>query len=285
MTDTPWFKFYASDWLAGTRGLSPAETGAYVTLLAMIYENGGPIERDDRRLARLCNCAAGGFSKVIAALIEQRKIIEIDGRLTNERAEKEMGIRSDRSEKARDSAANRWRKHEGKTKQNQRAAHASAMQTQCDGNANQKPEVRKKKEDNPPPPDPTTARAQQEAVAGVSPDEFEAVLEAAGVDWRNDISGKWLASTPRWNVDRWRALGLTHAEVLIVAAESRPKNGPPGSLAYFDQAMQRAAGRKEADPLKPIAATKTADDPADKKRASWARMTAGFDTPNARRSA
>ena len=284
MSDTPWFKFYASDWLAGTRGLSPAETGVYVTLLAMIYENGGPIERDDRRLARLCNCATGGFTKVIAALIEQRKIIEIDGRLTNERAEKEIGIRSDRSEKARDSAANRWRKHEGKPKQSQQTGHAVAMQAQCEGNANQKPEVRNQKEDNPPPPDPTTARPQQ-AVVGVSPDEFEAVLEAAGIDWRNDISGRWLASTPRWNVDRWRALGLTHAEVLIVAAESRPKNGPPGSLAYFDQAMQRAAGRKKADPLKPIAAAKPADCPGDKMLASWRRMAAGFDVPRTKRTA
>ncbi len=46
--------FYPSDWLAGTRGLSDAETGVYITLIARMYEMAGPIERDDNRLARLC---------------------------------------------------------------------------------------------------------------------------------------------------------------------------------------------------------------------------------------
>lgn len=29
---------YPSDWLAGTRGLTPAETGIYITLVCMMYE-------------------------------------------------------------------------------------------------------------------------------------------------------------------------------------------------------------------------------------------------------
>lgn len=117
-------------------------------------------------------------------------------------------------------------------------------------------------------------------------EEFEEILEVAGIDWRKDVTGKWFGSAPRWTVDRWRALDLSQAEILIILAESRPKGQPPGSLAYFDQAMQRAAGRKQADPLAPIAATKRPEDSAAaKKRASWRRMSAAFEDPNAKRTA
>ena len=37
----PWFKFYPSDWLGGTRGLTAEETGVYITMIAMMYEAGG----------------------------------------------------------------------------------------------------------------------------------------------------------------------------------------------------------------------------------------------------
>ena len=114
-------------------------------------------------------------------------------------------------------------------------------------------------------------------------DEFEEILESAGVDWRKDITGKWLGSAPRWAVSRWRDLGLSQAEILIVLAESRPRNGAPGSLAYFDQAMQRAAGRKKVAPLSPIIPTGGAlhADPAAKRRASWRKLATGLPDPGA----
>lgn len=34
MTSVPWFKFYPSDWLAGTRGLTATESGVFVRLVA-----------------------------------------------------------------------------------------------------------------------------------------------------------------------------------------------------------------------------------------------------------
>jgi uncharacterized protein YdaU (DUF1376 family) len=217
MTDTPWFKFYASDWLAGTRGLTPAETGVYITLIAMIYENGGPIERYDRRLARLCNCAPGGFAKVIAALIEQRKLIEIDGRLTNARAEKEMDIRSNRSEKARDSAENRWRKPRVKPEKNQGEADANAMRRQCDGNANQRPEARDQKERENGEPD--TAQPFEVPDRTAEQDRFpefwtaypkregKAAAQAAFITATSHVNAEWPA--PIW----WPGSNLMHGRL------------------------------------------------------------------------
>ena len=81
MSRRPFVKFFVSDWLAGTRGLSAAETGVYITLIAMMYERGGPIEEDHRRLSRLCGCAKPTFSKIIGTLADLGKISRADGRL------------------------------------------------------------------------------------------------------------------------------------------------------------------------------------------------------------
>jgi len=82
------------------------------------------------------------------------------------------------------------------------------------------------------------------------------ILEAAGIDWQSDTSGKWFGSAQRGNVERWAKLGLTHDEIIEVLAEvvARKRDGPPGSLRYFDRAMERRAGEKAAPELTPDAA-------------------------------
>ena len=77
----PWFKFFPSDWLSGVSGLSAGERGVYVTLLAMMYDHGGPIKRDDGRLSRQCGLPKVGFSRALEALIALGKITESDGTL------------------------------------------------------------------------------------------------------------------------------------------------------------------------------------------------------------
>lgn len=77
----PWFKFYPSDWLAGTRGLSAAETGVYITLISMMHEREAPLDMDDTRLARLCGLPARNFRRAIEALMDQGKLVKMDGGL------------------------------------------------------------------------------------------------------------------------------------------------------------------------------------------------------------
>ena len=99
-----WFRFFPSDWLGGTSGLSAAEKGVYVTLIALMYDQGGMVPRDDARLARQCGLPKAGLSKVIDTLVALGKI-EVDGeRLTNSRVKTEVTERENRIGAARDGA-------------------------------------------------------------------------------------------------------------------------------------------------------------------------------------
>lgn len=78
MSESPYIPFYPSDWLAGTRGLTAAETGVYITLISLMYEREQPIDMPPFRLARLCGCTIPSLSKALATLIEEGKVIETD---------------------------------------------------------------------------------------------------------------------------------------------------------------------------------------------------------------
>ena len=120
--------FYPSDWLAGTRGLSAEETGVYITLIARIYEMAGPIERDDKRLFRLCGCKSKtAFVKALEYLISEGKIIEVEGHLTNERAQKEIQNTTEKSAKAREKAQQRWDKKHRKNNGGKMQGHPRSI--------------------------------------------------------------------------------------------------------------------------------------------------------------
>lgn len=130
----PWFKFYPSDWLSGTRGLTPAETGVYVTLVCMMYENDGQLIRNDRRhdarLARRCGCTLAAFKKIIANLLSENKLVDDNGFLTNKRVQKELNERTNRVQKASDAAHHKWSKTRGNSEQNQGKSSATACTEQ-----------------------------------------------------------------------------------------------------------------------------------------------------------
>jgi uncharacterized protein YdaU (DUF1376 family) len=131
MNDAPWFKFYASDWLAGTRGMSAAEMGVYITLLAMMYDEGGPVRDDESRLARRCGIAPVTFRKIRQTLIDEGKIHLTDAGLINDRAVEELACRGKVSEAARESAFRRWDKKAEKSKADECGRNAEAMRNAC----------------------------------------------------------------------------------------------------------------------------------------------------------
>lgn len=133
MSEGPWIRFFPSDWLAGTRGMSAAETGIYITLIAMMYERGEPLADDKSRLARLCGTTPSALKSTLDALVSDGKIEVVDGGLWNEKVGAETEYRREKSGQARESAEKRWQKR----KKKQQQPHANAMQTHCDGNANQ----------------------------------------------------------------------------------------------------------------------------------------------------
>lgn len=101
-TDGPWIRFYASDWLAGTRGMTAAETGVYITLIATMYEHGEPVVRDDPRLARVCGLNTRNFTVILDRLIETDKITLSDSlKLWGRKVESEVQNRASRAERGR----------------------------------------------------------------------------------------------------------------------------------------------------------------------------------------
>lgn len=104
MSKDPWFRFFPSDWLGGTARLSAAERGVYITLLAAIYDEGGPIQRSDDRLSRICGLPKAGFRRALEALIDLGKIAVTDGMLSNSRAETELSERENLSARHREGA-------------------------------------------------------------------------------------------------------------------------------------------------------------------------------------
>ena len=138
----PWVKFYPSDWLAGTSGLTAAERGVYVTIVMLIYENEGPITVDEGRLARRCGTTKAAFKKLFQGLCDEEKLTFEGGKISNKRAEKELCNRAIRSQKAKSSADQRWNGQRGKSEQNQDPDNANALKKSCARDANQKPEAR-----------------------------------------------------------------------------------------------------------------------------------------------
>jgi uncharacterized protein YdaU (DUF1376 family) len=134
--DGPWIRFYASDWLAGTRGMTAAETGVYITLIALMYErDDGKIERDDKRLARMCGLKQHAFIAILEDLIEQGKITSEGTKLGNHRATYESQNRADRAIKARNAAL-------AKAQRNQGEVSASAPPKQSVSSAPRVPRAR-----------------------------------------------------------------------------------------------------------------------------------------------
>ena len=140
MGDKPFIKFYPSDFLGGTSGLSPAERGVYMTLLCLIYEADGPIPRDDGRLARRCGSPKAAFIRALDCLINEGKITDIDGMISNNRAEKAIVDRTNRSQTATHAANSRWAAHDEKSKENQGTSYARAKPEQCQQECQPDPE-------------------------------------------------------------------------------------------------------------------------------------------------
>jgi len=190
MSEMPWVRFFPSDWLGGTRGMSAVETGVYITLVASMYERGEPIPEDSARLSRLCGASNSAFKAALESLVEEGKILRIEGGLWNDRVGKEQVYRLEKSEVGKSAASKRWEK----SKQKQYEADADALQSQCVGNANQKPDTITIKEKE----EPLRGREASEDVRKVLFVEGVRTLQArAGLPDRRarPILAKWLQTT------------------------------------------------------------------------------------------
>lgn len=269
--------FYPTDWLAGTRGMTPAETGVYITLIAMMYEQGRLLPFDQPQLARLCNCSAGTFKKVIARLITQDKIIKTPQGLWNKRVEAELhkarNAIDQRRERGKKGAHARWAKVEGLSAQpenvlaelesegkerdpysyeNYSEINANAMHEQCSTNAIQIQSQIDKESSSAHEPSlgyKNKARTSQEDVNST----ISRLIDALGYGSSHCPSG-WVTPDAGLLVASWEIeLDLTADEIVSVATASAEAHGSPARYpSILTDAMRRHAGQKQALPLTPL---------------------------------
>jgi len=111
MSNVPYFKCYPSDFLSGVVGLDAQEIGVYTVVLMMIYDRGGPVACDYKRLGLRCGLRPTSVQKVVERLIEYGKLhLDPHGRLTNSRAEKEVKSREKLAENSRKNGTRGGRK-------------------------------------------------------------------------------------------------------------------------------------------------------------------------------
>jgi uncharacterized protein YdaU (DUF1376 family) len=99
---TPWFPFFGRDFLAATTGWTAEERGHYLTLLIVQWEQGS-LPDDPKRL-ELISPGLKGCWKTVSDKFPVWK----DGRRRNTRLEHERSKSHERSERARQSASQRW---------------------------------------------------------------------------------------------------------------------------------------------------------------------------------
>jgi uncharacterized protein YdaU (DUF1376 family) len=144
--------WYSSDWIAGTRGLSQAEKATFIDVLSLIYENGGPVPNNRKRLARICGTSASSFQRSLDSLIDAGKL-SMDGDLiSNDRAVKELGRTAERNAMQAAKANARWTKADEKARptmqswernksrqpsENPNDNNETPMPGECRGNATQ----------------------------------------------------------------------------------------------------------------------------------------------------
>lgn len=113
----PYHRRYHQDALQGYRRLTLEERGAYTTILDLIYDEGGPIENNERWLAGELNCSMRKVRALLEALLTMRKIyITSTGKISNHRADAELENSLKISRKASENVSKREEKRAERAK-------------------------------------------------------------------------------------------------------------------------------------------------------------------------
>ena len=127
MSKAPWFPFYPSNWLHGTSTLTLEETGAYIQIIALLYENENALELDRvehpitgklqgycyKRLARRLNSRADKIKRLVESLVKVKKLSIQAGYLTNGKVGEELHKREMISRRNRDHVSKRRDRQNG----------------------------------------------------------------------------------------------------------------------------------------------------------------------------
>lgn len=130
----PYHRRYHEDALTGFLRLSLEQRGAYQTILDLIYDNGGPIDNNDRWLAGWFCVSIRKARALVSELLTLQKIyITADGKISNHRAEIEIGNALEISRKRAENGSKRSAKHSENPKfGNKNSARTKQLLGNCD---------------------------------------------------------------------------------------------------------------------------------------------------------
>jgi uncharacterized protein YdaU (DUF1376 family) len=112
---TPAFQFYPSDFLGSSKvsRMSLTERGAYITLLAYCWQDGG-LPTDTKTLAAMLHVKAIQFDRMWSGPLHEC-FHERNGKLQNARLEEERKKQADFRKQQKDKADKRWQSHSNAT--------------------------------------------------------------------------------------------------------------------------------------------------------------------------
>lgn len=247
MSDGPWIKFYPADWLTGTRGMSAAEIGVYITLIATMYEKGGPVAVDAPRLARACGLPLASFNKIVEGLIDADKLTRTDAGLFNQRVEIELQTRQSASVTASNSAKARWQKDQEK----QQPDNADALR-EASSRArarNQKTDIRVDHPSGDSAPAAPRDRGTRLSDEWVLPKPYGDWALAQGLPRERilieaDKMKNWSINAGRLGVKKdWFAAWKNWVQKAIDELPRARGGAPPGGMSALDQRKQQLAER------------------------------------------
>ena len=111
----PWMPFYPADFRSDTLDLTAAEIGAYIVLLMLAWQRGGPIPGDEKLLRRMiqthvADFHGNSFRAIIPKLLERYFYKDDDGDWRQKRIEKEIEKAESISKKQSQNVSKRWSK-------------------------------------------------------------------------------------------------------------------------------------------------------------------------------
>jgi uncharacterized protein YdaU (DUF1376 family) len=223
MSKTPFMPLWVADFLADTLDLDSKEIGAYMLILMTMWQRGGTLPRDPKKLQRVARVGRD-WPKVWAAIEHY-----FDGDETsiwNARLRDEIDRVRAKSEAAAQAGA--------------RGGKAKALKSKDQGLADA----------SDPPKHLEPYRDDDDARGGESTHR-EHLLSEMGADPVSGLTGptgKRIGTrSDMAHVEKWAAAGVSEKDQIAIVREvmARKRDGPPSSFGYFDRAMSDFAANRD----------------------------------------
>lgn len=189
MTKRPFMRLFTADWRDGTRALSFEERGFYLLIITHLHD-GDVVPSEPRALGVFLQCDPRMASRLVDSLLKKGKLYARDGRLGNERVDRDIAETSQRSQ----GEVSR-KKSEKPTKSDTAKTHHIHIHNQIEKNNNRSEQAARVEDDR------STAEFVEckTAFNGSTEKMLQAVQNAMGPMANRRNAENWLAGLLRIN--------------------------------------------------------------------------------------